>query len=276
MAALQTRESIAITLVFGTYYSFMFGIAIRINEEYWHALRNTFLLDQHARELETSNQELESYSYSIAHDLRTPLRSIIGFSQIILEDAHDRLDENERSDLNRVVSAGKHMAELIDDILELSRIARKELDTSRIDLSQLASTHAQLLASQTPERLVTFHIEPDLHATGDSKLLGIILQNLLDNAWKFTANRDNAKISLRSKQIDNETVYSLCDNGIGFNMAYVEMLFKPFYRLHSEAEFSGNGVGLATVKRIVLRHGGRIWGEGEVGKGTCIYFTLHP
>ena len=273
-AALQTRESIAITLMFVTYCTFMFGVANRVNKEYWHALRNTILLDQRARELETSNQELESYSYSIAHDLRTPLRSIIGFSQILLESASDKFSKTEWSDLKRVISAGTHMAQLIDDILELSRISRKGIDTRRTDLSELATTHAHLLTSHTPERSATFHIEPGLHAIGDPELLKIAVQNLLDNAWKFTANRDDAEISLRSKQVDNETVYSLCDNGVGFDMAYVEMLFKPFYRLHNETEFPGTGVGLATVKRIILRHGGRIWAEGETGKGTCIYFTL--
>jgi signal transduction histidine kinase len=273
-AALQTRESIAITLMFVTYCTFMFGVANRVNKEYWRALRNTILLDQRARELEASNRELESYSYSIAHDLRTPLRSIIGFSQILLESARDKFSKTERSDLKRVISAGTHMAQLIDDILELSRISRKGLDTRRTDLSELATAHAQLLTSHTPERSATFHIEPGLHAIGDPELLKIAVQNLLDNAWKFTAKRDDAEISFRSKQVDNETVYSLCDNGAGFDMAYVKMLFKPFYRLHNETEFPGNGVGLATVKRIILRHGGRVWAEGETGKGTCIYFTL--
>ncbi len=273
-AAIQTRESIATTLTLGAYYAFIFGIAIQINREYWHALRNTVLLDQHARELEVSNQELESYSYSIAHDLRTPLRSIIGFSQIIQEDAHDRLNANERSDLDRVVSAGKYMAELIDDILELSRISRKGVDARQVNLSQFADTHARLLASQMPEHAVTFHIEPDLYAIGDPELLDIVLQSLLDNAWKFTENCNNAEISLQSRQVDNEIIYSLCDNGVGFDMAYIEMLFKPFYRLHNGIDFPGTGVGLATVKRIVTRHGGRIWAEGEPDKGACIYFTL--
>ncbi|HHJ16053.1 MAG TPA: hypothetical protein ENJ80_05080 [Gammaproteobacteria bacterium] len=273
-ATLQTREALAITLMFITYCGFMLGIAIRVNKEYWHALNNAILLDQRARQLESSNQELESYSYSIAHDLRTPLRSIIGFSQILMESAHDKFSENERSDLKRVITAGKHMAELIDDILELSRISRKDLASRQTDLSNLASTHAQLLASQAPERSVSFNIEPGLSASGDPKLLGIALQNLLDNAWKFTSNRDNAEISLRASQVDNETVYSLCDNGVGFDMAYAEMLFKPFYRLHNGTEFPGTGVGLATVERIILRHGGRIWAEAETGKGTCVHFTL--
>jgi len=273
-AALQTRESVAITLMFITYCSFMFGIAIRINKEYWRALHNTVLLDQRARELEINNQELESYSYSIAHDLRTPLRSIIGFSQILLHDARDKFSDSERHDMERIISAGKHMAELIDDLLELSRISRKGLDTCQTDLSELATAHARLLASMAPERSVSFHIDSGLSAVGDPKLLGLALQNLLDNAWKFTKNCEHAEVSLRSKQVDDETVYSLCDNGVGFDMAYVEMLFKPFYRLHNEEDFPGTGVGLATVERIILRHGGRIWAEGATGKGACIHFTL--
>ncbi len=273
-AALQTRESIAITLMFITYCSFMFGIAIRINKEYWHALHNTVLLDKRARELEINNQELESYSYSIAHDLRTPLRSIIGFSQILQQDTHDKFNEKERRDLERIINAGKHMAELIDDLLELSRISRKGLAASRTDLGKLATAHARQLASLAPERSVSFHVDPELNTVGDPKLLDLALQNLLDNAWKFTKNREHAEVSLRSRQVDNETVYSLCDNGVGFDMAYVEMLFKPFYRLHNEKDFPGTGIGLATVERIILRHGGRIWAEGATGEGACIHFTL--
>lgn len=272
--ALQTREAIAITLMFITYFAFMFGIAGRINKEYWSALRNSVLLDQRARELEASNQELESYSYSIAHDLRTPLRTIISFSQILLEDIRDKCSESQRSHLKRVISAGKHMAQLIDDILELSRITRKDLDTCRTDLSELANTHARQLASHEPERSVHFDIETGLHATGDPKLLDIALQNLINNAWKFTANRADAEISFRSKLQDNETVYYLCDSGAGFDMTYAEKLFKPFQRLHHNTEFPGTGVGLASVQRIISRHGGKIWAEGEAGKGACFYFTL--
>ena len=273
-AFLQTRDSYAITLMFLTYCTFMFGVARRINKEYWHALHNTVLLDQRARELEASNQELESYSYSIAHDLRTPLRSIIGFSQLLLEDSREKLGEDERNDLGRVISAGKHMAQLIDDILELSRITRGDLVYRVTDLSEIVQQLAQQLADENPKRSVTFQIQPGLRPMGDPNLLNIALHNLISNAWKFTANRDNAEIVFNSKQEDNEIVYCLCDNGVGFDMAYADKLFKPFNRLHSEAEFPGTGVGLATVQRIILRHGGQIWAEGAPEKGACFYFSL--
>ncbi len=273
-ALLQTTETLAIFLLFLTYCMFMFGVARRINKEYWDALHNTVLLDQRARELEASNQELESYSYSIAHDLRTPLRTIIGFSQLLLEDGRDNFGASEKNDLKRVISAGKHMAQLIDDILELSRITRGDIANRETDLSEIAQTFAQQLADDNPGRSVTFQIQPGLRAVGDSSLLNIALHNLISNAWKFTAKEDNAEIVFNSKKEDNEIVYCLCDNGVGFDMAYADKLFRPFSRLHGEAEFPGTGVGLATVQRVIFRHGGRIWAEGTPDKGACFYFSL--
>jgi len=260
--------------MFLTYVVFMFGIARRINKEYWDALHNTVLLDQRARELEASNQELESYSYSIAHDLRTPLRSIIGFSQILFEDSREKFSDSEKDDLKRVIKAGKHMAQLIDDILELSRVTRRDLVYRETDLSEIAQEFARQLANETPERSVAFRIQPGLRTMGDPRLLNITLHNLINNAWKFTENTDDAEIVFSSKKEDNETVYCLCDNGAGFDMAYADKLFKPFNRLHSEAEFAGTGIGLATVQRIILRHGGQVWAEGAPDKGACFYFTL--
>ena len=273
-AFLQTTETFAISLLFLTYCMFMFVVAKRINKEYWDALHNTVLLDQRARELEASNQELESYSYSIAHDLRTPLRSIIGFSQLLLEDGRDKFDASEKNDLKRVISAGKHMAQLIDDILELSRITRGDIANRDTDLSEIALTFAHQLKDEDPGRSVTFNIQPGLHAVGDSSLLNIALHNLISNAWKFTAKKDNAEIVFNSKKEGNEIVYCLCDNGVGFDMAYADKLFRPFSRLHSQIDFPGTGVGLATVERVIFRHGGRIWAEGAPGKGACFYFNL--
>jgi signal transduction histidine kinase len=273
-AFLQTTETFAISLLFLTYCMFMFIVAKRINKEYWDALHNSVLLDQRARELEASNQELESYSYSIAHDLRTPLRSIIGFSQLLLEDGRDKFDESEKNDLKRVISAGKHMAQLIDDILELSRITRGDIANRDTDLSEIALALAQQLTDEDPGRSVTFNIQPGLRTVGDSSLLNIALHNLISNAWKFTAKKDNAEIVFKSKKEGNEIVYCLCDNGVGFDMAYADKLFKPFSRLHSEIDFPGTGVGLATVQRVIFRHGGRIWAEGAPGKGACFYFSL--
>jgi len=273
-ALLQTTETLAISLLFLTYSIFMFGVARRIHKEYWDALHNTVLLDQRARELEASNQELESYSYSIAHDLRTPLRSIIGFSQLLLQDGRDKFEKSEKNDLERIISAGKHMAQLIDDILELSRITRRDIVNRETDLSEIAQQLAQQLTDEYPGHSVTFQIQPGLRTMGDPGLLNIALHNLISNAWKFTANTDNARIVFNSKKEDNETVYCLSDNGVGFDMAYADKLFRPFSRLHDEAEFPGTGIGLATVQRIIFRHGGRIWAEGAPDKGACFCFSL--
>jgi len=273
-ALLQTTETLAISLLFLTYFIFLFGVARRINKEYWDALQNTVLLDQRARELAASNQELESYSYSIAHDLRTPLRSIIGFSQLLLEDGRDKFSESEKHDLKRVISAGIHMAQLIDDILELSRITRGDIASRETDLSETAQVLAQQLTDENPGRSVTFQIQPGLRTVGDPSLLHIALHNLISNAWKFTANNNNARIIFNSEKEGNEVVYCLCDNGVGFDMAYADQLFRPFSRLHDETEFPGTGVGLATVQRVILRHGGRIWAEATPGKGACFYFSL--
>jgi light-regulated signal transduction histidine kinase (bacteriophytochrome) len=273
-ALLQTMESSAITLMFLTYCVFMFSIAKRTNLEYWKALDNALLLDLHARELEVSNRELESYSYSIAHDLRSPLRSIIGFSQILRQEAREKLAPSERDDLERIVGAGKHMAKLIDDILELSRITRQDLAYSDIDLSRLVRSQADALSTVDPNRSIRFDIQPDLHARGDASLVTLALQNLIENAWKFTGNEARAEIVFRAEERDGETVYCLCDNGTGFDMAHAGKLFKPFDRLHSHREFPGTGIGLATVQRIIFRHGGRIWAEATPGKGACFYFTL--
>jgi signal transduction histidine kinase len=273
-ALLQTTETLAIALLFLTYFIFLFVVARRINKEYWDALHNTVLLDQRARELAASNQELESYSYSIAHDLRTPLRSIIGFSQLLLEDGRDKFSESEKHDLKRVISAGIHMAQLIDDILELSRITRGDIASRETDLSETARVLAQQLSDENPGRSVTFQIQPGLRTVGDPSLLHIALHNLISNAWKFTANNNNARIIFNSEKEGNEVVYCLCDNGVGFDMTYADQLFRPFSRLHDETEFPGTGVGLATVQRVILRHGGRIWAEATPGEGACFYFSL--
>jgi signal transduction histidine kinase len=273
-AFLHSKESYAITMMFLTYSGFMFSVAKGLNKEYWRALNNALLLDQRARELEASNQELESYSYSIAHDLRTPLRSIIGFSQILQEDLRDKLAPSQRGDLERVISAGKHMAKLIDDILELSRITRRDLEYSDIDLSRLVQAQANALMKSEPQRAISFKIQPGLRAMGDSRLLIIAVQNLIENAWKFTRNTDQAEIVFNAVNKDNETIYRLCDNGVGFDMAHAGKLFRPFERLHRREDFPGTGIGLATVKRIILRHGGEIWAESGIGKGACFSFTL--
>ncbi len=225
-------------------------------------------------ELATINRELESYSYSIAHDLRAPLRSVTSFSQIVLEDAKDKLTNDEKDNLNRVVAASVRMAELIDDILQLSRITREELSTERLNLSKLVERSQHLLSSQSPHRKVKWEIQPDVVVTADPRLIERAIENLINNAWKYTSHTDNAEIAFGTLTKNHETIYFVRDNGAGFDMNYAHKLFATFQRLHSPREFTGSGVGLAIVLRVIQRHHGRIWGEGEVGKGATFYFTL--
>ncbi len=273
-ALLGTRESFAITLMFLTYAIFMFSLARNVNRDYWTAATNTQLLDLRARQLEASNQELESYSYSIAHDMRAPLRSIVSFSQILKESLDRKLEPDERRDLDRIILAGQRMASLIDDILELSRITRSKLELREIDISRLVQDQADVRASAEPGRSINFTVEPELSVQGDQRLLALAIQNLVDNAWKFTGDTPDAEIKFDAEKLNGERVYRLCDNGVGFDMAHADQLFRPFHRLHNDSEFPGTGIGLATVERIITRHGGRIWAEADLNKGACFYFTL--
>jgi PAS domain S-box-containing protein len=226
-------------------------------------------------ELESSNKELESYSYSIAHDLRSPLRAIIGFSQILKDEAQDRLEEEDIHVLKRIVAAGKNMAELIDDILELSRITRSELRYEDVDISRLGTAILSRLKQSLPERDVQWQVQGELLVRGDARLLEVALQNLIENAWKYTRNETCAFIELGKRKLNGKEVFFVSDNGVGFDMQYQKQLFKPFNRLHSPQEFEGTGIGLATVQRIVQRHGGKIWAESEAQNGATFYFTLH-
>ncbi len=223
---------------------------------------------------EAANRELESFSYSVAHDLRAPLRSIDGFSQALLEDYGDKLDEKGRKYLRFLGESAQQMAQLIDDLLALSRVTRGELQCQEVDLSAMArSTLARLLSAE-PHREVQVEVEEGLSAWADPRLVAVALDNLLGNAWKFTRRREHARIELGSTVANGEPVFFVRDNGAGFDMAFVGKLFTVFQRLHSGAEFEGTGVGLATVQRIVRRHGGRVWAEGEVEGGATFYFTL--
>ncbi|KAB2319026.1 PAS domain S-box protein [Betaproteobacteria bacterium SCN1] len=233
-------------------------------------------LQHRTAELETINQELEAFSYSVSHDLRTPLRAIDGFSRIILDDYADKLDDTGRDRLGRVRRAAQHMSTLIDDLLKLSRVTRTELRRETVDLAALAGDIAEELQRQSPGRKARFDIAPNLMVEGDKGLLRIVLDNLLGNAWKFTSKREEAHIALSAEVRDNHTVYVVADNGAGFDMAYADKLFGVFQRLHDTSEFPGTGIGLATVQRILHKHGGRIWAESEAGAGTRFYFTLEP
>jgi len=225
------------------------------------------------RELEIANEELKSFSYSVSHDLRAPLRSIRGFSLALIEDYGDKLEDEAMDYLLRINKAAERMSQLIDDLLQLSRIGQNELNWQKVNLSSIAYDILEELKEKEPERKIGVIIEDDLIVRGDAHLLRIALENLLSNAWKFTKGRPDARIELKAIRKEGKTIYVVQDNGAGFDMQYAQKLFKPFQRLHGQ-EFEGTGVGLATVKRIINRHGGEIWAEGEVAKGAVFYFTL--
>jgi PAS domain S-box-containing protein len=231
-------------------------------------------VQQRTAQLEATNEELESFSYSVSHDLRAPLRSINGFSEALLEDYGDRLEDEGRDYLGRVKAASERMGHLIDGLLELSRVTRSKMSRERIDLSALAMSVIQELKQRHPERQVEIVIENGLVAEGNERLLRVALENLLSNAWKFTGNQPHARIEFGSAEHESASVYFVRDNGSGFDMAYSDKLFGAFQRLHKVSEFPGTGIGLATVQRIIRRHGGSVWGEGAVGQGATFYFTL--
>ena len=227
-------------------------------------------------QLEAANRELESFSYSVSHDLRTPLRSLDGFSRALLEDYGESLDDTATDYLQRIRAGAQRMGELIDDLLELSRMTRMELHPRRIDLTDLANSVVRELRQQDPERHVEVLIDEHITAQGDPQLMRVVLQNLLGNAWKYTAQRRDAHIRFGVLRDDGAPVFFVKDSGAGFDMAYADKLFGAFQRLHSTDEFEGNGIGLATVQRIIHRHGGRVWAEGVVDRGATFYFTLAP
>ena len=225
-------------------------------------------------ELKSKNQELEAFSYSVSHDLRSPLRGIDGFSQALLDDYGDTLDATAQGYLQRIRAAAQRMAALIDDMLLLSRVNRAQINRVMVDLTALAETVADELKRQNPDRDVVLQIQPNLCAHADRGLMRVLLDNLMGNAWKFTARTASARIEVSTMVQDAQAVFVVRDNGAGFDMAHAGNLFQPFQRLHDAAEFPGTGIGLATVQRIVDRHGGRLWAEGAVGSGAAVFFTL--
>jgi light-regulated signal transduction histidine kinase (bacteriophytochrome) len=233
-------------------------------------------LQQAVIELKSVNKELETFSYSVSHDLRAPLRSIDGFSQALLEDCVEQLDETGHDYLRRIRTATQKMGQLIDDLLTLSRVIRSDMHRESVNLSRLARQISQDLQQADPDRSVELIIAPDLVDQGDSRLLQVVLENLLNNAWKFTAKNPQAKIEfgIMLSEPNTPPTYFVRDNGVGFDIAYTSKLFSPFQRLHSVSEFPGNGIGLATVQRIVNRHGGQVWTEGVIDRGATFYFTL--
>jgi light-regulated signal transduction histidine kinase (bacteriophytochrome) len=226
-------------------------------------------------ELQAVNKELEAFCYSVSHDLRAPLRGIDGFSQALLEDYFDLLDTTGQDYVRRIRGATHRMGQLIDDLLNLSRVTRSEIHMETVDLSLLASNICTELQQNNLERQVEFEIQTGLLAQGDAHLLQVILENLLNNAWKFTSKHAQARIEFGAMLTESGVpAYFVRDDGAGFDMTYAKKLFAPFQRLHGMNEFPGNGIGLATVQRIVYRHGGRVWAEGTVEQGATFYFTL--
>jgi len=238
-----------------------------------HEMLETRVVERTA-ELEAANKELEAFSYSVSHDLRAPLRHINGFSQALLEDYSDKLDDVGKGYLDDVRNASQEMGRLIDDVLQLARVTRSEMRRERIDLTNMATVILDELRSQDRGRKVSVIIGKDLVTYGDKRLMGVVLLNLLGNAWKFTANKPDATIEFGMKAAEDGVTYFVRDNGAGFDMAYADKLYGAFQRLHSASEFEGTGIGLATVQRVVHRHGGRVWAEGEVIKGATFYFAL--
>jgi light-regulated signal transduction histidine kinase (bacteriophytochrome) len=238
-------------------------------------------------ELEAANAELEAFSYSVSHDLRAPLRRVDGFSRTLSEGYADSVDDRGKHFLERIRANARQMGDLIDDLLKLSRVSRSEMRYERVDLSALVGRIAAELRSTNRDREVRFQVQPDLVALGDPRLLEAAVRNLLANAWKFTSRAECAVIEFGATENagceppdeelgENAVVYFVRDTGAGFDMAYADKLFAPFQRLHRADEFEGSGIGLATVQRIIRRHGGKIWARGAVGSGATFYFNLSP
>ncbi len=231
-------------------------------------------LVQRTAELELSNRELETFSYSVAHDLRAPLRAISGFSSIVADANRDKLDQTALGYLERIRVNGERMGELVDDLLNLTRLSRREITRRDVDLSKLAERTIATLIQLHPQRAVHVGVQPGIHVNADPGTLQVVMDNLIGNAWKFTTTAAAARVEVGAAQQDGATAYFVRDNGAGFDMEYAHKLFAPFQRLHAREEFEGTGIGLSLVKRIITKHGGRVWAEAAPGHGATFYFTL--
>jgi light-regulated signal transduction histidine kinase (bacteriophytochrome) len=235
-------------------------------------------LEQRVRErtaqLEVANQELEAFAYSVSHDLRAPLRAVDGFSLALEEDYGTTLEPDAQGYLRRVRGAARRMGELIDDLLQLSRISRSELRRAAIDVGEIGRKVLDAIVEREPGRRIELRVRDGMPARGDARLVQVLLENLLGNAWKFTQRSEAPSIELGMQGEADETVYFVRDNGVGFDEAFAGRLFAPFQRLHSDTDFPGTGIGLATAARIVRRHGGRIWAKSKPGEGAAFFFTL--
>lgn len=273
-AALATMTMVVVmtlsAAVFVGYSTVVVRRGFRLRQQFEDRIRRQNL------ELENVNRELDAFSYSISHDLRSPLRGINGWSQAITEDCGPQLDETGQGYLQRIRGETQRMGQLIDDLLRLSRLSKSKLEIARVDLSALAEGVIARLREFNPERTVECAFQPGLHAQGDAGLLGALLTNLLENAWKFTGKVPAARIEFSAEEKEGEMVFCVRDNGAGFDMEYATKLFSAFQRMHKMTEFPGSGVGLATVQRIVNRHGGRVWADARVDQGAAFFFTLSP
>ncbi|HBA87928.1 MAG TPA: hypothetical protein DCZ75_08030 [Geobacter sp.] len=231
-------------------------------------------VQERTRQLEETNRELDAFAYSVSHDLRAPLRAIDGFSEALLEDCGGKLDEEGKRYLGYLREGTREMSDLIDGLLQLSRATREGIDPQPVDLSEMAQLVGEELRKADPQRGIGFSIAPGVAAFADHRLMRAVLENLLGNAWKYTSRRSDGRIEFGVEAKDGESVYFVRDNGAGFDMAHADKLFLPFQRLHQAEEFPGLGIGLATVERIILRHGGKIWAESAPGKGATFHFTL--
>jgi len=256
-------------------FAFIVGLLL-LGTSHLLQVREISKRDRAERALHDANRELESFSYSVSHDLRAPLRSIDGFSQALVEDIGEELPDAARSHLDRIRHATRRMGRLIDDLMALSKVGRAEMSRERVDLSEVAEQVVAELRRQQPARQIAVTIAPGLTARADAPLVRLALQNLIENAWKFTSRRDGSTIEIgQSRDGERGPAFFVRDNGAGFDPEYAHKLFGPFQRLHAVSEFPGTGIGLATVQRIVHRHGGRVWAEGQINGGACFYFTLN-
>lgn len=273
-AALATMTMVVVmtlsAVVFVGYSTVVVRRGFRLRQQFEDRIRQQNL------ELENVNRELDAFSYSISHDLRSPLRGINGWSQAITEDCAPQLDDVGQGYLQRIRGETQRMGQLIDDLLRLSRLAKSKLEITRVDLSALAGGIVARLREVSPERTVECVIQPGLHTQGDPGLLAALLTNLLENAWKFTGKVPAARLEFSGEEKEGETIFCVRDNGAGFDLTYATKLFSAFQRMHKMTEFPGTGVGLATVQRIVNRHGGRIWVDARVNHGAAFFFTLSP
>lgn len=235
--------------------------------------RNRMRLERAIQDLSLLNEELRSFSYSVSHDLKAPLRSMLGFTKDVLDEP-DQMNEQQVKKLNRVVAAGERMQRLIDSLLDLSKVTQSEIQRNPVDLTTIVKQLCEELRQEQKDRALEFQVAENVKVVGDKRLLENAMSNLINNAVKFTGKNKSARVEFGVNHKKGRPVFFVRDNGIGFNMKYVDRLFGPFQRLHNEKEFPGSGVGLATVQRIVHRHGGRIWAESEAGESTTFYFTL--